>query len=75
MSVREPAMHPLSLEDQAALDEHLKQAATILKKYTEPEKLNNFEVLEVELRDQLLSQVNPTIAGVFLTRNRVRKSE
>jgi hypothetical protein len=58
-------MQPLSPEDQAALDEHLKQAARILKKYTESEKLNDFERLEVELREQLLHQVNPTIAEFF----------
>lgn len=63
-------MQPLSPEEQAVLEEHLRQAATILKNHTEPEKLKDFESLEVELREQLLNQVNPTIAEVFLTPSR-----
>lgn len=60
-------MYNLSAQDQATLDDHLKKAAAILKKYTEPQKLKDFESLEVELRDQMLSVVSPTIAEFFLT--------
>jgi hypothetical protein len=55
----------LSTQDQDTLDEHLKQAAAIVKKHTDPQKLNDFETLEVELRDQMLSVVSPTIADFF----------
>jgi hypothetical protein len=33
--------------------------------YTEPEKLKDFERIEVELRTQLLTVVSPTIAEFF----------
>ena len=66
-------MHPLSAEDQATLTEHLHQAATILKKYTEPDKLNTFESIEVELREQMLSIVSPTIAEFFWTQSHQQK--
>lgn len=59
-------MNPLSPEDQAALDDHLRQAARILKRNTETDKLQDFESIEVELRDQLLQTVAPTLADVFL---------
>ena len=30
-------------EDQAILDEHIRESARILRKYTDPEKLKDFE--------------------------------
>jgi hypothetical protein len=58
-------MLPISPEDKAALEQHLHQAASILKRYTEPEKLKDFESIEVELRTQLLTVVSPTVAEFF----------
>ena len=58
-------MKPLSPEDQAALDEHLKQAATILKNNTEADRLNDFESIEVELREQLHKKVVPSLGRSF----------
>jgi hypothetical protein len=60
-------MLPISPEDQTTLEHHLHQAASILKQYTEPEKLKDFESIEVELRNQLLTVVSPTVAEFFLT--------
>jgi hypothetical protein len=60
-------MLPILPEDKAALEQHLYQAASILKQYTEPDKLKDFESLEVELRTQMLTVVSPTIAEFFLT--------
>jgi hypothetical protein len=60
-------MLPITPEDKAALEQHLHQAASILKQYTEPDKLKDFESLEVELRTQILTVVSPTIAEFFLT--------
>jgi hypothetical protein len=58
-------MLPISAEDQAALEKHLHQAANILKQYTEPEKLKDFESIEVELRTQLLAVVSPPLLKFF----------
>jgi hypothetical protein len=60
-------MLPISPEDKAALEQHLHQAASILKQYTEPDKLKDFERIEVELRTQMLTVVSPTVAEIFLT--------
>jgi hypothetical protein len=60
-------MLPITSEDKAALEQHLHQVASILKQYTEPDKLKDFESLEVELRTQILTVVSPTIAEFFLT--------
>lgn len=62
-------MLPMSVENKAALAEHLHQAASILKQHTEPEKLKDFESIEVELRTQLLTVVSPTVAEFFLTQS------
>jgi hypothetical protein len=62
-------MLPIAPEDKAALEQHLLQAASILKQYTEPDKLKDFESLEVELRTQILTVVSPKIAEFFLTQD------
>jgi glycosyltransferase involved in cell wall biosynthesis len=60
-----PSMLSLSPEDQAALKHHLQQAAKILKDHTEPEKLKDFESLEVEVRHQVQTHVSPVIGEFF----------
>jgi hypothetical protein len=62
-------MLPIPPADKAALEQHLQQAASILKQYTEPDKLKDFESLEVELRSQMLTVVSPTVAEFFLTQS------
>ncbi len=54
-------MLPMPREAKAALEEHLHQAASILKQYTESDKLEDFERLEVELRRQMLTIVSPLV--------------
>lgn len=48
---------------------HLHQAAKILKDHTEPDKLKDFESIEVELRTQMLTLVCHTVAEIFLTQH------
>jgi hypothetical protein len=40
--------------------------AKILKGHTEPEKLKDFESIEVELREQIQTYVSPRIGEIFL---------
>jgi hypothetical protein len=58
-------MLPIPPEDKAALEQYLHQAARILKQYTEPDKLKDFESIEVELRNQMLTVVSSTVAEIF----------
>jgi hypothetical protein len=58
-------MHPLSAAAQAQLDAHLSVVAEILYTHTEAEKLQDFESIEWELRDQLLHQVAPHLGEFF----------
>lgn len=58
-------MPDLSPETQRQLDFHLKQVASILYDHTEPEKLESFESIEWEVREQLLNQVAPEIGNFF----------
>jgi hypothetical protein len=59
-------MLPLSSEEQAVLEHHLQEVAKILKGHTEPEKLKDFESIEVELREQIQTYVSPRIGEFFL---------
>ncbi len=52
-------------EEKAQLDKYLTEAARILRKYTEPEKLNSFENIELEVRNQVLEIVSPKIGEFF----------
>jgi hypothetical protein len=47
------------------LNKHLEAAAAILFKNTPPEKLQDFESLELALRDQLAAHVHPTFGHFF----------
>ncbi len=58
-------MLPISPEDQVLLNYHTTELACLMHKYTEPDKLENFESTEVELRNQLQSLVSPTIGEFF----------
>ena len=63
--MREKTMLPIPPEDKALLDHHLTESARILREYTEPEKQQDFESIEVEVRSQMLEMVGPTIAEFF----------
>lgn len=67
-------MLPMPREAKAALEEHLHQAASILKQYTESDKLEDFERLEVELRRQMLTIVSPTVAEFFLLQSQTPRN-
>ncbi len=58
-------MLPISPEDHALLNYHIIELAYLMHKYTEPDKLKDFESIEVELRNQLQSVVAPTIGEFF----------
>lgn len=47
------------------LNKHLEAAAAILFKNTPREKLQDFESLELALRDQLMEHVHPTFGHFF----------
>jgi hypothetical protein len=48
-------------EEKAQVEIYLTETARILRKYTEPEKLNSFESIELELRNQMMEVVGPII--------------
>lgn len=52
-------------EEKALLNYHLTESARLMRKYTEAEKLKNFESIEVEVRNQMQSVVAPTIGEFF----------
>ncbi|MGB3495142.1 MAG: hypothetical protein WBA57_20605 [Elainellaceae cyanobacterium] len=58
-------MENLSPEAQAQLQGHLEAVARILYAHTEPEKLEDFESIEWEVRSQLLQEVAPRIGEFF----------
>jgi hypothetical protein len=51
--------------DRYELGKHLKAAAAILFKNTPEDQLQNFESLELVLRDQLQANVQPAIGNFF----------
>jgi hypothetical protein len=58
-------MRPLPPDIQGQLDSHLQAIAQILYDHTETEKLQDFESIEVELREQLLTKITPPIGEFF----------
>jgi hypothetical protein len=58
-------MLKMTAEDQAKLKAHINETAALLRKYTEPEKLETFEGIELELRAQMLDVVAPQIGEFF----------
>jgi hypothetical protein len=52
-------------KEKKELNKHLEAAAAILFKNTPPEKLQDFESLEIALRDQLTAHVHPTFGHFF----------
>ena len=58
-------MLPIPQEEKDLLNHYLTESARILYKYTEPEKQEDFESIEVEVRNQMLEVVAPTIGEFF----------
>ncbi len=58
-------MKKLSIKREKELKKHLTQVAKILYHHTEEEKLQEFETIEWELRNQLLEKVAPEIGEFF----------
>ena len=52
-------------KEKRELNKHLEAAAAILFKNTPREKLQDFESLEIALRDQLTAHVHPTFGHFF----------
>ena len=46
----------------------MSETAKILYKYTEKDKLREFESIERELREQMMERVGPMIGEFFLTK-------
>lgn len=67
-------MLKMTPSDQAQLDKSINEVAAILRKYTQPEKLENFESIEVELRQQMLEVVGPKLGEIFLSEGGLRTS-
>ena len=55
----------IPLEKKAQLENYLTEAAKILREYTETEKLNDFETIELEVRKQMIEVVSPHIGAFF----------
>ena len=60
-------MKKLNPQEQAKLEQLLQEAAKLMKQGTESDKLQDFESIEIELRDQLRQRVAPVLAEVFLS--------
>ncbi len=54
-------------EDQAILDEHIREASRLLRKYTDPEKLKDFETIEAEARKLVIEEVAPKVGEFFFS--------
>ncbi len=58
-------MLPIPPEEEALVDEYTTKVARLMYKYTEPEKLKDFESIEVEVRNQIVELVAPKIGEFF----------
>jgi hypothetical protein len=57
-------------EDRQKLEEHIEGIAQILYQNTPQEQLENFETIEITLRNEMLTKVTPRIGEFFLTQDR-----
>jgi hypothetical protein len=65
----------MNSKDRYELDKHLKAAAAIIFKNTPEDQLQDFESLELALRDQLQANVQPTIGNFFWKAAQEQKQE
>jgi hypothetical protein len=71
----ESAMLNIPPEEKAQLDIHLVETAKILRKYTEIDKLNDFESIEIEVRNQMIEVVSPKIGEFFCQKEQKNSQE
>lgn len=55
-------------EDKESLEKHLREIAALLLKNTPPSSLEDFESIEVTVRDHILTEVGPFIGSFFVRR-------
>ena len=67
-------MLPIPPDGQAQIDEYIEKLAGCMMKYTEPEKLEDFESIEVEVRDQIQKKIAPKIGEFFFSKGGKKKS-
>jgi hypothetical protein len=70
----ESALLNIPPEEKAQLDTYLVETAKILRKYTEPDKLNDFESIEIEVRNQMIEVVSPKIGEFFFSEGAEKQS-
>lgn len=58
-------MLPMSPEVKALIDDYTTALARLMREHTEPEKLKDFESMEVEIRDQMVELIAPKIGKFF----------
>jgi hypothetical protein len=58
----------MSPQEELELQQYLQAIGKILVKNTPKEQLQDFESIELAIREHLLTNVSPTIASIFLTR-------
>ena len=68
-------MKKLNPEEQVKLEQLLQEAARLMKQGTESDKLQDFESIEIELRDQLRQRVAPILAEVFLSQTQSERQK
>jgi hypothetical protein len=71
----ESSMLNIPPEEKAQLDTYLVETAKILRKYTEPDKLNDFESIEIEVRNQMIEVVSPKIGEFFCQKEQKNSQE
>jgi len=52
-------------QEQAKLEYYLRETAKILYKYTDSDKLKDFESIEREVREKMMERVGPEIGSFF----------
>ena len=57
-------------EDSQKLEEYIEGIAQILYQNTPQEQLENFETIEITVRNEILTKVAPRIGEFFLTQDR-----
>lgn len=62
-------------EVKAEMKAHLEAVARILRQHTEPEKLQDFESIEIEVRKQVQEEVTPRIGEFFFQKGAREEGE
>ena len=65
----------MTSQDQQKLKEHIDAIAQILYKNTPQGQLEDFETIEITLRNEILTKVAPRIGEFFLTQDKKSNSK